>query len=189
VPRIGTQLLADQPLGALPSTNDRGPKPLHWPPASARRQVHTFHTRAQTKLAPPPCRRPPGQSTGSRQARPGPVLQTRFRSHLSVFDTSSVDRSRSPSWPTPDALTGTPFPQRSPPRLLTAAACGGLRPPPAGRPRRTTSPTTGPSISDAAPHQTVRSSTSTSLLRFVFTRGPTTFKARSHACRDMTSSA
>jgi hypothetical protein len=28
-----------------------------------------------------------------------------------------------------------PFPQRSPPRLLTDAACGGLRPPPAGRSR------------------------------------------------------
>ena len=29
-----------------------------------------------------------------------------------------------------------PFPQRSPPRLLTDAACGGLKPPPAGRLRR-----------------------------------------------------
>jgi len=36
------------------------------------------------------------------------------------------------------------FPQRSTPRLLTAAPCGGLRPPPAGRPRRTTSPNDGP---------------------------------------------
>ena len=36
---------------------------------------------------------------------------------------------------TPDA-SRAPFPQRSPPRLLTAAACGGLRPPPAGRSRR-----------------------------------------------------
>ena len=32
------------------------------------------------------------------------------------------------------------FRRRSPPRLLTAAACGGLRPPPAGRPRRTPDP-------------------------------------------------
>jgi hypothetical protein len=37
----------------------------------------------------------------------------------------------------PDVLNGTPFPQRSPPRLLTGAARGGLKPPPAGRPRRT----------------------------------------------------
>jgi hypothetical protein len=37
-------------------------------------------------------------------------------------------------------LTRSPprlFPQRSPPRHLTDAACGGLEPPPAGRPRRT----------------------------------------------------
>ena len=32
------------------------------------------------------------------------------------------------------------LPQRSAPRLLTDAPCGGLRPPPAGRPRRTTGP-------------------------------------------------
>jgi len=51
-----------------------------------------------------------------------------------------MDRSRSPSWPTPDALTARLSPRRSPPRLLTAAAQGGLRPPPTGRPRRTTSP-------------------------------------------------
>jgi hypothetical protein len=56
------------------------------------------------------------------------------------FDTSSMDRSRSPSWPTPDALRARLAPRRSPPRLLTAAARGGLRPPPAGRPRRPTSP-------------------------------------------------
>ncbi len=126
VSRIGLEPLADQPLGALPSTTDHGPQPVHWPPVSARRQVHTFHTRAQTKLAPPPCRTPPGQSAGSRQAHPGPVLQTRFWRHLSGFDTSSADRLRSPSWPIPDALNGAPCPQRSPPRLLTAAACGGL---------------------------------------------------------------
>jgi hypothetical protein len=46
-----------------------------------------------------------------------------------------VVHSRSPSRLTPDA-SRAPFPQRSPPRLLTAAACGGLRPPPAGRSRR-----------------------------------------------------
>jgi hypothetical protein len=32
---------------------------------------------------------------------------------------------------------GESFPQRSPPRLFTDAACGGLKPPPAGRLRRT----------------------------------------------------
>ena len=41
-----------------------GPRWRHWSPAGARRQVPTFHTRARTKLTPPPCRTPPGQSTG-----------------------------------------------------------------------------------------------------------------------------
>ncbi len=141
MPRISTQPLADQPLRALPSTNDRGPQPLHWPLAGAGRQVRTFRTGAQTKLAPPPCRTPPGQSAGSRQAHPGDGSLPRFRCHLKdAFDTSSVDRLRSPSWSTPAALTARLFRRRSPPRLLTAAACGGLRPPPAGRPRRTTNP-------------------------------------------------
>ena len=153
MPRIGTQPLADQPLGGLPSTNDRRPPLRHWPPASAGRQVPTFHTGAQTKLAPPSCRTPPGQSAGTRQTHPGPARRARFRCRPYVFDASSVVRSRSPSWPTPDALTGAPSPRRSAPRLLTGAPRGGLRPPPAGRPRRPTSPRwAGPSISDATPH-------------------------------------
>src|ERR1700747_334553 len=115
-----------------------------------RQQVPTFHTRARTKLAPPSCRTAPGQSAGTRQTDPGPSWQTRFCCHLEAFDTSSVDRLRSPSWPIPDALEARLFPQRSTPRLLTAAPCGGLRPPPAGRPRRTTSPNgASPSISNA----------------------------------------
>src|SRR5882724_4802059 len=44
-----------------------------------------------------------------------------------------VTSSRHP----PDPLTAGPFPQRSPPRLLTGAACGGLGSPPARRTRRT----------------------------------------------------
>ena len=48
---------------------------------------------------------------------------------------------------------GATFPRRSPPRLLTAAARGGLRPPPAQRPRRATrTPTPGSSISCTAPN-------------------------------------
>ena len=78
VPHIGTQPLTDQPLGVLPSTSDRRPQPLHWPPTGAGRQVPTFHTEARTKLAPPPCRTPPGQSAGSCQAHPGPTYQARF---------------------------------------------------------------------------------------------------------------
>ena len=184
MPRISTHPLADQPLGALPSTNDRRPQPLHWPPAGAGRQVPTFHTRAQAKLAPPPCRTPPGQSAGTRQAHPGPSWQTRFRCHLyQPFDTSSVDRSRSPSWPTPDALNGAPFPatltttalDRSSSRWFAASPCRATAED--HQPNRP-----GPSISDAAPHQSVRPSTSTSLLRSWHTRDRLAHRrGRSHA--------
>ena len=67
----------------------------------------------------PISRHPPGSSRGNDST---PVSMSSSR-----FDTSSVVRSRSPSWPTPDALTARLFPQRSAPRLLTAAPCGGLR--------------------------------------------------------------
>ena len=73
VPRIGTQPLADQPLGALPSTSDRRPEPRHWPPAGAGRQVPTFHTESpdQARAASMPdttwpvSRHPPGSSRGT----------------------------------------------------------------------------------------------------------------------------
>jgi len=47
------------------------------------------------------------------------------------------------------------FPRRSPPRLLTAAARGGLRPPPAQRPRRATRPP-GPAPPSLAQHRIQR---------------------------------
>ncbi len=79
----------------------------------------------------PISRHPPGSS---RACRTSPV------------STSSLNISTRHQWFTRVRLldlhlTRSParlFPQRSPPRLLTAAACGGLRPPPAGRPRRLT---------------------------------------------------
>jgi hypothetical protein len=51
---------------------------------------------------------------------------------------------------------GATFPRRSPPRLLTAAARGGLRPPPAERPRRATKPK-GPAPPSPAQHRIQRS--------------------------------
>jgi hypothetical protein len=51
---------------------------------------------------------------------------------------------------------GATFPRRSPPRLLTAAARGGLRPPPTRRPRRATRPT-GPAPPSPAQHHIQRS--------------------------------
>ena len=157
------------PLGALPSMNDRRPQPLHWPPAGARRQVHTFHTGAQTKLAPPPRRRPPGQYSGIPQAHPGPSKQARFRSHRSLSTRQqwfALARLPGPHLP---RSTARRFPQRSPPRLLTAAACGGLQPPPEGRLRRTTSPTGRPLHLRYSTALIDRNFYSGSSSRFVFT--------------------
>ena len=49
----------------------------------------------------------------------------------------AVVHTCSSSHRTPAPLTARRHPQRSPPRLLTDAACGGLESPPARRPRRT----------------------------------------------------
>lgn len=46
---------------------------------------------------------------------------------INTFDTSSAVCLRSPSRASPDG-SSPPFPQRSAPRLLTAAPCGGLEP-------------------------------------------------------------
>src|SRR6266852_5054015 len=47
-----------------------------------------------------------------------------------------MDRLRSPLSTLPDGIMSRPFPQRSPPWLLTTAACGGLRSAPDCRTRR-----------------------------------------------------
>src|SRR6266704_3093962 len=47
------------------------------------------------------------------------------------IDASAVVHTRSSSRRPPDPLTAGLLPQRSPPRLLTGAACGGLGSPPA----------------------------------------------------------
>ncbi len=101
-------------------------------------QVPTFPIEAQVKLAPPPCRTPPGQSAGTRQAHHGPELQARFRCHLPVSTRRQWFTHVRLLDPHLTRSQARRLPQRSPPRLLTAAACGGLRPPPAGRPRRVT---------------------------------------------------
>jgi hypothetical protein len=129
-----------QPLGVLAANGRRDPRSSE-PTAAAGRQVHTFRTEARTTLAPPPCRTPPGQSAGTRQARPGAPKHPRFRCHLSLSTRHqwfACAHLRDPHLP----RLGATFPRRSPPRLLTAAARGGLRPPPARRPRRATRPTT-----------------------------------------------
>ncbi len=118
--------------------NDRFPRSTPKPGPSSR-HLHAGQHLGRKQVSP---RLIPGQDP-----KPG------FAVASGVFDTSSVVRSRSPSWPTPDALHGAPFPQRSAPRLLTGAPCGGLRPPPAGRPRRPTQPT-GPAPPSPMQHRT-----------------------------------
>jgi hypothetical protein len=72
-----------------------------------------------------------GCQSGSNQIvsrpRPGNRTSPRFRHRRNAFDTSSVVRLHSPSRASPDGSC-PPFPQRSAPRLLTAAPCGGLKP-------------------------------------------------------------
>ena len=55
------------------------------------------------------------------------------------LDASAVVHSRSPSRSPPDS-SRLPFPHRSAPQSSARAPCGGLTPPPAGRRRRATKP-------------------------------------------------
>ena len=65
----------------------------------------------------PVSRHPPGSS---RAISASPVSM----SSVGAFDTSTMDRSRSSSWPTPDALTARLFPRRSPPTALDRSSSG-----------------------------------------------------------------
>src|SRR5215475_13670672 len=88
------------------------------------------------ELAPPTCRMPLGQASGFSRAVPGGRGTPRFRHRLIGFRhvisgslaLASLNLACRNQVPT--------FPQRSPPSLLTTAACGGLRPAPDCRPRR-----------------------------------------------------
>ena len=139
VPRIGTLALAVFAACGSPS---RGQKP--WPSLSGR-QILLFHASACDELTPPIHRAPPGPHTASSPTEGPPrrafvprpptdpsfdAIVISFRcvssgSHMFVF--SSHTRP----------ATARRQPQRSPPRLLTDAACGGLESPPVRRPRRT----------------------------------------------------
>ncbi len=120
MPRIGTLILVGLPLGFLPwHRDDRFPRSTR-EPAPSSRHLHA------------------GRHSSSRQvasrAHPGAQnIAPVSTSSGSGFDMSSVVRLRSSSRRSPDAVTPRLFPQRSPPRLLTAAAWGGLKPAPASR--------------------------------------------------------
>jgi hypothetical protein len=85
---------------------------------------------------PPTCRMPLGQSQDMSQAYPEGRVTPRFWHHLIRFRhfiggslaLASLNLACRDHVPT--------FPQRSPPSLLTTAACGGLRSTPDCRPRR-----------------------------------------------------
>ena len=145
VPRLGTLPLAVSAARGPPSRSQAGSPPVPWPPLSGR-QVLLFRTSARDELTPPLHRAPPGQHAGHPLAEgtppqrafvPGTMRLPGFDAIVPPIDASAVVHTRSSSRRTPDPLTAGLFPQRSPPRLLTGAACGGLGSPPARRTRRT----------------------------------------------------
>ena len=95
------------------------------------RHLYTGHRRGHIQAAP-----------RLRAHRGGPLSRDHPQIPVSMpslfrFDASAVVHTCSSSHRTPAPLTARRHPQRSPPRLLTDAACGGLESPPARRPRRT----------------------------------------------------
>ena len=100
-------------------------------PAMSSRHLYTGHRRGHIQAA--PRLRAHRSEPLSRDHPQIPVsMPSLFR-----FDASAVVHTCSSSHRTPAPLTARRQPQRSPPRLLTDAACGGLESPPARRPRRT----------------------------------------------------
>ena len=100
-------------------------------PATSSRHPYTGHRRGHTQPTP-----------RLRAHRGGPSSQDHPQIPVSMpslfrFDASAIVHTCSSSHRTPAPLTARRHPQRSPPRLLTDAACGGLESPPARRPRRT----------------------------------------------------
>jgi hypothetical protein len=83
---------------------------------------------------PPKHRLPPGQYAGFFPAHPGATGRLQFRQCLkSLTMRHRTVRFRSSSQRSPDVLFGRLFLGRSPPRLLNAAAPGGLKPTPESR--------------------------------------------------------
>ena len=145
VPRIGTLRLRVAFPWRSPS-RDQGADNTHfdWPSLSGR-QVLLFHASACDELTPLLHRTPPGQPPGSlltsathqrarlssRELCDSPVSMSSFAVSMRQQWFTHVRLLRR----TPDR-SRRPFPQRSRPQLLTAAACGGLGSPPDRRSRR-----------------------------------------------------
>jgi hypothetical protein len=121
-----------QRLGALPlalprrsSVDARLPVFPHASRRPGSRHLHAGHHLAS--------------NTGSRQAHPGTGINAPVLMPSSTLDASAVVHSRSPSRSPPDS-SQLPFPHRSARQSSASAPCGGLTPPPAGRRRRATKP-------------------------------------------------
>src|SRR5690242_12294946 len=136
VPRLGTLPLAVSAACGPPSCGQA----KRTRPTASGRQVLLFHASACGELTPPLHRAPPGQHTGSPLAEGTPIQRAfvpgvrrspGFDAIVPPIDASAVVHTRSSSRRPPDPLTAGLSPQRSPPRLLTDAACGGLGSPPA----------------------------------------------------------
>ena len=100
-------------------------------PAMSSRHLYTEHRRGHIQAAPRL-----RAHRGEPLSRDHPQIPVSMPS-LFRFDASAVVHTCSSSHRTPAPLTARRQPQRSPPRLLTDAACGGLESPPVRRPRRT----------------------------------------------------
>src|SRR5947207_7150312 len=150
VPRAGTLPLAVSAACGPPSRGQQGTLALITRPPRSGRQVLLFHASACDELTPPLHRAPPGQHAGHPLAEgtrpqahafvPGARRSPGFDAIVPPIDASAVVHTRSSSRHPPDPLTAGLLPQRSPPRLFTGAACGGLGSPPARRTRRAKPP-------------------------------------------------
>ena len=131
--RDGTHCLAVQPLGRLPLA-------IHNANGSVGTRLPTFRTRAadRTHVAYMPDTTWPvsGPPPGSSRAD---LLHPDFDATLLSNDTSTAipeTEDCAPSFRSPPDASRAPFPHRSPRRSSANAACGGLKPPTAGRLRR-----------------------------------------------------
>src|SRR5215471_10975130 len=88
-------------------------------------------------LAPPIRRMPSGQQAGFPQTCPEEPGAFGFDIITAALDASSTVHSHSPSQLVPDILLGRLFRNVHHPSHCAGAACGGLEPPPARRPRGT----------------------------------------------------
>ena len=122
-----------RPCTALRYSRPCGWRRLRLVPSRRQRdaaQVLTFHTKAWSSFAPPTCRMPLGPYQGISRTDPRGRVTPRFFRHfcsgsLALASLDRACRNRIPA-----------FPRRSPPRILAAAARGGLGSTPDRRTRR-----------------------------------------------------